>query len=970
MPEYISIDLETTGLDPNLESIIEVGMVKFNHRGELDRYSTLIDPHRSIPYPVQRLTGIKNEDVEGAPSFEEVAAEIASFIGYSSVIGHSVSFDIAFLSRQGITLHAPHYDTLELSKILITKARSRGLGALIDQLGIDFPKRHRALADALAAMELFLALSKMAEELDPFLISLLASLDAKSPWNTAGFFKEASQRLGIPPEAADPNRGAWNNYVSILEKGPSLDPLTPKDDRYPIDLKSIERLLSPGGALSSTFSSFEHREEQVAMALEIAQSINGGRHLIVEAGTGTGKSFAYLLPAALAALESNSTIVISTNTINLQEQLVNKDIPSLISALSLLEENIPVGVGIMDEAVSPENIYPSPKNKEDGTSVRGAMLQAAQLKGRSNYLCLRRLGAYLNYQKSPEEASFIARVLVWLNTTQTGDRGELSPNSREMPYWDLMSAQEGDCLGNNCAFYRSGHCFLLRAKQRSEASHLLVVNHALLLSDLLHEGRTIPEYDCLIVDEAHHLEDAATDQLGVRIRHRDIGDYLDSLYQKSDTRTSGLLPYIESFVASSGSPLIPHGIIQRVKESIALVESLRDKNDGLFYLARDFLYKYSTDNSMYGQRLRVSEALKRSKEWRDIQKAWEDLNKGLEGSGEGLHKIAIALEDLEIGDGEQLEDLILDIQGYVSRSERLREQLSACISGNDKAQVNWFEVQARGNNISLNSAPIQVALDLGKLLFSKKSSVILTSATLQVGSSFEYIKERLGVTSAGELSLMSPFNYKDCTLMYITKDMPEPEKRNHSEVMQRAIIDACTASGGRALVLFTSYAALQSALSNIAAPLEREGIRVLAQGTDGNADQVLMTFKEGPNCVLLGTNSLWEGIDVVGDALSLLIITRLPFPVPTDPVFAARGELYQDPFRQYSLPQAILRFRQGFGRLIRSKNDRGTVLVLDPRIITKSYGEQFLRSLPQCTTIRGTLREIPSHIASWLRAGR
>ena len=966
MSDYVSIDLETTGFDPNLDSIIEVGMVKFSHQGEVDRYATLLDPHRSIPYPVQRLTGIKNGDVEGAPSFEEVAADIVSFVGNSALIGHSLSFDLAFLSKQGISFSAPHYDTLELSKILITKARSRALGALTDQLGIHFPKRHRALADALAAMELFLAFSRQAEDLNPFLIALLAGLDAKSLWSGARFFKEIAQRLGIPPEAGDLNRGAWNNFVSVLEKDIALEPLTAKSERCSIDLRSIEHLLSPGGALSSTLPSFEHREEQIAMALRVAQSINDGQHLIVEAGTGTGKSFAYLLPAALAALQSNTTVVISTNTINLQEQLVNKDIPNVTSALSLLESNVPVGAALIHADDSSSEVLSSPRNEVYRDNGSAAILEASQLKGRSNYLCLRRLGSYLNYQKSPEEASFIARVLVWLNTTQTGDRGELSPNTREAPYWNLMSAQNGDCLGANCAFYRSGHCFLLRARQRAEASHLLIVNHALLLSDLLHEGRTIPEYDCLIVDEAHHLEDVATDQLGVHIRHRDVTDYLDSLYRRSDGRTTGLLAYVESFITNSGLPLIPQAILQRVNELGSLVDSLRNKTDSFFNLARDFLNTYSAHGNMYGQRLRVSEALKRNGEWRGIQKAWEELNKGIDHSNEGLEGIAVALDDMELGDGEQLEDLIMDIHSYVSQGKRLQETLSAFVSVSEETQVSWLEEQAQGNNISLSSAPLGIASELERLLFSKKSSVILTSATLQVSNSFGYIRERLGVSNADELSLKSPFNYKGSTLVYIPTDMPEPEKRNHMEVLQRTIIDTCSATNGRALVLFTSHAALQSALSNISAPLEREGIRVLAQGTDGSADQVLMAFKEGPKCVLLGTSSLWEGIDVVGDALSLLIITRLPFPVPTDPVFAARGELYKDSFNQYSLPQAILRFRQGFGRLIRSKNDRGAVLVLDPRVIIKSYGGQFLKSLPECTTIRGSLREAPSQVASWL----
>ncbi|MSQ15480.1 MAG: DEAD/DEAH box helicase [Dehalococcoidia bacterium] len=968
MLEYVALDLETTGFDPNVDSILEVGMVRFSQSGEIARYSTLVDPHRSVPYPVQRLTGITSDELEGAPSFEEIAEDIAAFVENSPVIGHSVSFDLNFLAKQGVAFFAPHYDTMDLSKILITRARSRGLGALADQLGIPFLSRHRALPDAAASMELFLSLIKLAERLDPFLVALLASLDSRSAWQAGGFFRDVAQRLGIIPDTADLSKGAWPSFVSMLEQAPSLEPLAARSSAQPIDLGAIRNLLSPGGALSCTLPSFEHREEQVTMALETARSLNQGRNLIVEAGTGTGKSFAYLLPAAITALQTNSTVVISTNTINLQEQLINKDIPDLASALSALEDIVTASVTNAGANKSREEIETSSIAEANSSSTGRTVLQSSQLKGKGNYLCLRRLGAYLNYQKSPEESSFLARVLVWLTTTHTGDRGELSPNTREAPFWEQVSARESDCTGNNCAFYRSRQCFLLKARQRAEAAHLLVVNHALLLSDLLHERHIIPEYDYLIIDEAHHLEEVATAQLGVTIRNRDVADYLDSLYQKKDGRTSGLLAYTEGFIARAASfPAAQTALVQRVRESAILADSLKQKNENLFYLARDFLSKYSSDKSMYGHRLRVSGAMKRYNEWGNIERAWEGLNRGLEQSNEAIGKLAVALQDMEIGDGERIEDLISDMQGYVAQCERLQEKLAAFISSDEK-QVSWLEVQAQGNNISLNSAPLDVASELDNLLFSKKSSVVLTSATLQVAGSFGYIKERLGAAGATELSLESPFNYEKSTLLYIAGDIPEPEKREHSVAMQKAIVDACTATSGRALVLFTSYSALQAALSNISAPLEREGIRVLAQGTDGNADQVLSAFKQGPKCVLLGTSSLWEGIDVVGDALSLLIITRLPFPVPTDPVFAARGELYQDPFNQYSVPQAILRFRQGFGRLIRSNNDRGAILVLDPRIITKRYGAQFLKSLPQCTTIEGPLRDAPQQISSWLKA--
>ncbi len=336
---------------------------------------------------------------------------------------------------------------------------------------------------------------------------------------------------------------------------------------------------------------------------------------------------------------------------------------------------------------------------------------------------------------------------------------------------------------------------------------------------------------------------------------------------------------------------------------------------------------------------------------------------------EGVGKLYSALDELADARILDYENLMLELSSLMHSNSELRRQINSVISSPEADSVYWTSLGRQDNAITIRAAPLRVGELLEKSLFSRKESVILTGATLSTENNFKYIKERLGLEDVGELLLGAPFDYMRSTMIYLPYDIPQPGRPDYQPAVEQVLVDLCRATQGRSLVLFTSHAALRATCAAIRFPLEEEQILVLEHGVDGSPKRLLSTFKTNPKAVLLGTASFWEGIDVTGEALSVLVIVRLPFSVPTDPVFAARSEMLDDAFNQYALPQAILRFKQGFGRLIRSKTDRGVIVILDRRLQTKYYGSAFLKSLPPCTVKRGPSRNLPLEAVSWLEAG-
>lgn len=928
---YVSLDLETTGLNPSSDKIIEIGAVKFRDHEVLDTLNTLVNPYRPLPYRIQILTGINPQEVDSAPPISVVLGDLVSLIGNHPIIGHNVSFDLSFLSQNGVSPQNPTYDTLGLATILLPTLSDYSLSTIAQELGIPNPVRHRALPDAMVAKDVFLALLDKAYELDISIIAEIDRLTSGIDWSLAHLFHQiAGERLGAIFSQVD------ELAMDVLGREGIEERLAPVPSRKPLDLERLARMLESERLMAHAFPGFERRLEQVEMTRAVAKALNESEHLIVEAGTGTGKSVAYLLPSILFAVENSVPVVISTNTINLQEQLVGKDIPDLIKVLK-------------------QESLPSPRY--------------TQLKGRNNYLCLRRWTSLRRSSSlSLDEIKLLLRILVWAAETQTGDRAEISLRGDELHIWGRVCAQSESCLGSQCPYHRRGHCFLHRARRKAENAHLIIVNHALLLSDLATAGNVLPEYGHLIIDEAHHLEEEATEQWGFQVGERDLGGYLNRLSERvGGERYTGLLFELSGYFRGSAvSPSIQREIEELARSIHDTVEHCRDRILEFFDVLWHFIESNAEDQGEYERRLRLTGAVRSQPGWRKVELASENLTLSLENTDAGLSRLYAMLEPLSDAKILDYEGLMIEISSLIHRSSELRQRVGSIVFGLDDEKIYWASLRERGNILTLCAAPLHVGLVLDKDLFSQKECVVLTSATLTTEGNFEYIKERLGLKHISELLLGSSFDYMGSAMVYIPDDIPEPGQPGYQQAVEQVLIELCHATQGKALALFTSYAALRASYEAIRAPLRGEDTLVLGQGIDGAPRQLLQTFKSNPRTVLLGTSSFWEGVDVVGEALSVLVMARLPFSVPSDPVVAARSELFDDPFNEYAIPQAVLRFKQGFGRLIRSRSDRGVIVVLDRRIKSKPYGAAFLGSLPLCVVKIGPARHLPQEAVAWL----
>ncbi|MDY7041397.1 MAG: exonuclease domain-containing protein, partial [Chloroflexota bacterium] len=487
----VALDLETTGLNTDRDAIIEIGAVKFRDDQVLGTWSSLVNPQRPIPYKIEQLTGITSQEASQAPSIEDLLEPLRRFVGHHHLVGHNiVNFDLRILRRHRLFLDNPAIDTFELASILLPHAARYSLGKLAETLDIVFPHQHRALDDALATKELFLALLRQAFSLDPAVIREINRLAARVNWPLHEVFLQVEReqaRNAFTGTIGQQLRakglvGKKDTLGLVLSHEDEITPLKPAGERTPLDVDQLAAMLAEGGAFAQQFPGYEYRPPQMEMLRAAAQAFNDSQHLLVEAGTGTGKSVAYLLPAVHFAVQNGERVVISTNTINLQDQLFNKDIPDLRQILPF-------------------------------------EFKACVLKGRNNYLCQRRL-SILRHSSTlqPIEMRVLAKILVWLPHTRTGDKGELFlPSAQEQAVWRRVRSEAETCTADRCSHRQRNRCFFYRARQTAEGAHLIIVNHALLLSDVAVENRVLPEYRYLIVDEAHHLENATTKQLSFTV---------------------------------------------------------------------------------------------------------------------------------------------------------------------------------------------------------------------------------------------------------------------------------------------------------------------------------------------------------------------------------------------------------------------------------------------------------------------
>ena len=922
----VALDLETTGLDSNRHQILEIGAVRFRGDEVIETYQTLVNPGVPIPEFIQRLTHISPQQVKRAPFFSSVASEIEDFLGADPIIGHNIQFDIGFLASNGVPLSNPSYDTWDLASVFLPASRQYSLKYLTSFFQVEHNDAHRALADAMATKNVYIKLLRLAAEQDAGLLGYLSNLAARSRWSISGLLaglgiegglrlssvgltgldlEQLSTRLGSPEKRrADPNLADLSEDM-------------------------VSSLLSANGPFAKAFSGFEHRPEQEQMLTSVTKAMYHSEHLVVEGGTGVGKSMSYLLPSALFALSKGQRVVISTNTINLQEQLMNKDIPALTQVL------------------------------EESGMVEKGVLKAALLKGRANYLCLRRWN-HLSRNESPtiDDARLLSKTSVWMQETTSGDRAEINLSGRDFNSWGHISAGEkGFCPG-----LRDGSpCFLRAARERAEQAHIVVVNHALLLSDLARGGGLIPEYQHLVIDEAHNLEDEATRQLGFSVSQ----DKLDEVWEPQVRLTA----QIRQAIAAEG---LASAVRDGAETVISGVEGESTKIKQTWTRLWSELERFQAnqrDSQDNGSQMLITKNIRSSQSWDDLHLAWENLDVGLQQTAQSVGKLHRFLDSTKLPAATDQAALIMETSNLMDDVETLRTNFNSILGNPVEEDIHWISNdQVRGRaTVSVNSAPLDISSTLATDLFQHKDSVVLTSATLSTEGNFNYFKSRVGVdVDSEELLVGSPFDYQKAALLLIPEDMPAPNSDRYVDAMVKVLTDLGTGMKGRTMALFTSYSSLRAVAQRLRAPLMGEGVQVLAQSIDGSAQQLMTRFAEEPESVLLGTASFWEGVDMPPGLLKALVLARLPFQVPTDPVVRARSDQYEEPFSQFSVPQAVLRFRQGFGRLIRNKEDRGTIVIMDNRITAKNYGSSFLRSIPPCTLQPSSLTTAGKLAVQWI----
>jgi DNA polymerase-3 subunit epsilon/ATP-dependent DNA helicase DinG len=550
----------------------------------------------------------------------------------------------------------------------------------------------------------------------------------------------------------------------------------------------------------------------------------------------------------------------------------------------------------------------------------------------------------------------------------------------EEAFWRHVSEDEGACDPGSCVFHQRGQCFLFRARRAAESAHLVVVNHALLLTDAASSNRILPDYDTLVIDEAHHLEDQATTQFTVSLTERDLMEFADAIAKDDGVAMTGVaagaMAFLLGAVEDSAGQKRAREARKQLDAAFKTAEAVRTAGRDVF-AALEYVHLEAGEGPAGAERARrVTATTRGSPAWQAVDAAWDTLLNGLREAETTLRWFATAVDevdDVAAADlaeaGERQELLLTDIANAMRVGTELAARFAGALDTPEADRVYWLDRSGSLDRIALRSAPLDVSELLQERLFKKRRATVLTSATLAVDGRCDYLASRLGIPDASSLIVPSPFDYRSSVLLYLSDDMPEPTQPDYRDALERVLIDSIVATRGRALVLFTSHALLADMARSITGPLQDAGIVVLAQRRDGSPQQLTERLRREPNVAVLGTASFWEGVDVAGEALSLLAITRLPFSVPTDPVFAARSEAFDNAFGDYAVPQAVLRFKQGFGRLIRSSQDRGICAVLDRRILTKRYGATFLQSLPECSVTVGSMLDLPAAAERWLDRG-
>ncbi|MFI2855660.1 ATP-dependent DNA helicase DinG [Paenibacillus sp. JSM ZJ436] len=949
--KYAVLDFETTG-SHSTDEIIQVGLAIIEEGGHISRvFGSYVNPGIPIPPFITGLTGITEQDVKDAPMLEEMMMQLVPLLDDVILVGHNVTFDFNFLQnaldRCGyLPFSGRILDTIHFLKICFPSLHTYQLGMVSAEFGLQHDRPHQADSDALATAHILLKCFEELEKLPLLTIQRLADLFVDEDSDMGWFFdglREERERHPVDEES-ELGYTFYRQLALAVEDWTDIPPVRDEEEGNP--LKNVgfpEFMEQVQRNLQQTLSHYESREAQEMMFNKVMEALDERKHLLIEAGTGTGKSLGYLLPSIYQSVKQEEKVIVSTHTINLQEQLRERDVPLL------------------------NQVVPFP-------------FKAAVFKGRQHYLCLRKFEHKINRKDfaSPKEDVIIAaQMLVWLTQTQTGDDEELNLGGRNGEFWDSVSSDSDSCLGRACPWFKK--CYYHRARHEAGLADVVITNHSKLFTDVKANHQLLPPYENLVIDEAHQLEEVAGKHLGLNVKYFSVVHTLMRLYKDSK---NGQLPALRQLLQLSGHEKSGDwtAVVDRLIPDLISVKEHWDRlSEQLFQLIPERGDALPGDAGQYTLRLSKS---KLPKAWTELQQIEHQIYLTLgELSRQGDVLIQELREDL---DDYSADSLVTDLNGLFKDLAAHREELRFFMSLTHEETVYWMEANSsyRSKSLQLYAVLIDVSQQLKALFFDKKQSVILTSATLSVDKSFQYMIDNLGLQEASEQSrldtvqLPSPFQYREQALLIVPRDFPSVkgtvgDPKFVSSLVQ-SLADAAVATQGRMMVLFTSYKMLRQVYEPLKELLQSRDIHVLGQGMDGvSRSKLIRRFQDSGPSVLLGTSSFWEGVDIPGEALTCLAIVRLPFQPPSHPLVEAKSELLQqqkkNPFMKLSVPQAVIRFKQGFGRLVRTANDRGIVIVYDTRIIESYYGKYFLYSLPGPKMEHMRSDQMVSRIEEWLQ---
>ncbi|QBD82306.1 hypothetical protein EPA93_42550 [Ktedonosporobacter rubrisoli] len=1011
----VALDLETTGLHAEQDAILEVAAVKFQGSTVIDTFETFVSPGRAIPYRVQRLTGIKPEQLAGAPLFETIAKKLQNFLGDFPLVGHSIPFDAGFLRRWGLARTNPLIDTFELATVMLPSLTSYNLGQVAETLGIRVPEdRHRAMVDTVLAMEVFISLHQRLQAVDLALLKDLANLDAPRSWPLLHFFRqelrERQERDGLYGSLG---RGSFGDSLAAQL---GMDPrvlsfaIAQQDEAAPPRLSASATATDPETLKAIRTFSKEPAEQAISTEYQVAcrevqQALEQRTPLMLEVTVGGSDYTPALLPTLEWLKEASSEaanpprLVIACSSQQAARRLIETTLPTLQKELD-------------------------------------SHFSVAYLAERGGYLCVHRwFGAALRRtsgELTAEQARGLAKLGLWAQQTLTGERSELTLLPQEMAAWERISSGTERVASMNtrsgtayehCTYRRKGYCFVSRAEERVNAASIVVTTHAGLFDDLSHSHSLLTGIGRRLILDADLLEDESARWSGSELDRTRLFNLLNTIgTELPDGRYQGLLALAAPSIRENGpgglstTPTIAKSELDA--RMLAWFQTLRQARTSVEKLFGSFGHliaehvhqssgkekgKGSSTGRSYGGRnnerldqpLRLTAHIRNLSAWGEIEQTWQKTSQRLQSVIDLVQQAEKTILDTprnrrrsELGSGET-GPVALELMTVAQRLHEQKQLVQQALSLENNDAVYWLRMppmQSSFNNHHQSShqrhteaagpraedTPIlytqlvQTSALLKRLLLTENTGTIFVGNALSVDSSFAFTQGRLGLEQDNQTALSLVTAHNEQTLLCLPNDVPEPNAPHYQRHLDETLIQMATMLEGQLVALFTSHAALRSSYATIKPLLETRGILVLGQGIDGSPRQLWQAFQRQERVVLLGTGSFWEGAEDINRTPACIVVTRLPMPVLNDPPIAARAEQYSDQLHNFTVPVASLRLRRGLNRLAWKDARRKAVVLFDRRITSKEYGSTILHSLPPCSQRQAAISHMPEMILDWL----